>query len=535
MTTATAPSIERKTRPGLLWRLAPGLLALYFAISAMWGVWNTDIVDTDAARHAMNGAFIYDLVRSGHLLHPVDYAEQYYGRLPALSMPYHPPLFPAIEAVFFALFGVKLFAARLAVAISVGICVILFYRLIERALESRVLAISASITMFSLWVSHIVARDVMLEYPALALMLAGVLFLLDWDGHLSLKHALGFAVFASLAFWTKQHAVILGGIPPLYALLTGRWRQLLRFPALAALTIFGASVACYILLSSRFHNAGIHEAATSASDLRWIAMITVPTYLRWMKQGLMGVPALFAACAVLLFLVSLRRRKPVRHRLGLFWAWIVSGALVLADLGNTDYRYLFFLYPPVFAIGYAWAFQGAVRIWGQRRAEAITLGFALLYFVSGFWVPREYLRGPGAAASAIVKGQATRILYAGEADGNFVFGVRALDPNHHTTVIPGGKLPKVTFQPEELKAFCRQYGVEWIVVESGPIQRPWSTLGTSPPAFLKLDREFPLESSRERWRTGGMDVFRVQVPSSAPGGDLKLPIGKLGRNITVKL
>jgi len=222
-------------------------------------------------------------------------------------------------------------------------------------------------------------------------------------------------------------------------------------------------------------------------------------------------------------------------RLGLFWAWIVSGALVLADLGNTDYRYLFFLYPPVFAIAYAWLFQGAERLWGSRRAEALALGFALLYLVSGFWAPREFLRGPGAAAQAIVTGQPTRILYAGEADGNFIFDARVLDPVRQVTIIPGGKLPRPTFQPEALQAFCRQYGVDWIVVEGGPIQRPWSSLLAAPPAFVKLEREFPLESNRERWRTGAMKVFRVEAGSSTPGGDLKLPIGKLGRNISVKL
>jgi hypothetical protein len=542
MATATAPSVETATKPGLLWRLAPYLLALYFAISAMWGVRNTDVVDTDAARHAMNGVFIYDLVRTGHLLHPIDYAEEYYGHFPALSMPYHPPLFPAMEAAFFGLFGVKLFTARLAVALNVAVCVVLFCRLVERTLGNSVLAVCAAITTFSLWVSQTVARDVMLEYPAMAFMLAGVLCLHNWDGEFSMKRALAFALLASAAFWTKQHAVILGGIPPLYALLTGRWRLLLRIPALVALAIFGASVASYIFLASRFHNAGINEAATSASDLRWIATITVPTYFRWMKREFTGVSALFGVCAVLLFLVSLRRPKSIRPRLGLsrvrlglFWAWILSGALVLADLGNTDYRYLFFLYPAVVAIGYAWLFQGAERVWGARRAEALALGFALLYFVTGFWAPREFLRGPGAAAQTIVAGQPTRILYAGEADGNFIFDMRVLDPDRQVTIIPGGKLAKTIFQPEALQVFCRQYGVQWIVVEGGPSQRPWSKLLAAPPAFVKLEREFPLESNRERWRTGVMKVFRVQGGSSLPGGDLKLPIGRLGRNISVKL
>src|SRR3954466_13968557 len=96
---------------------APFLLALYFFGSALYGVNRTEVIDTEAARHAMNGAFIYDLVRTGHLLHPIEYGKFYYNRMPALSIPFHPPLFPAIEAIFFAVFGVHLLTARVAIAI----------------------------------------------------------------------------------------------------------------------------------------------------------------------------------------------------------------------------------------------------------------------------------------------------------------------------------------------------------------------------------------------------------------------------------
>src|SRR5262249_44256405 len=78
----------------------PYVLALFFAAWSLRDVGKTGVADTDAARHAMNGAFFYDMVRTGHLAHPFQYAKDYYGRLPATSMPYHPPFFPAIEAVF---------------------------------------------------------------------------------------------------------------------------------------------------------------------------------------------------------------------------------------------------------------------------------------------------------------------------------------------------------------------------------------------------------------------------------------------------
>src|SRR5438477_8082196 len=75
-------------------RWVPWLLALFLAVWSMRTVGTNNIVDTDAARHAMNGAFIRDLVASGQITHPIQYGKYYYGHLPALSLLFHPPLFP---------------------------------------------------------------------------------------------------------------------------------------------------------------------------------------------------------------------------------------------------------------------------------------------------------------------------------------------------------------------------------------------------------------------------------------------------------
>src|SRR5207302_10496406 len=129
----------------------PYSLALVFFLFALRGAGQTDVIDTDAARHAMNGAFLYDLVRTGNWLHPVAYSKIYYAQYPALSMPYHPPLFPAMEAIFFAIFGVKLLTARLLVAVCAGLSAALLYRLVNVTLGGPMLAACVTIASFSLW------------------------------------------------------------------------------------------------------------------------------------------------------------------------------------------------------------------------------------------------------------------------------------------------------------------------------------------------------------------------------------------------
>jgi len=517
---------------GVAW--IPYVLAVFFSLSALRGVGSTDVVDTDAARHAMNGAFIYDMVRGGHIMHPIEYAKQYYGHLPALTMPYHPPMFPAIEALFFSLLGVKLLAARAAVAISVGISVLLLYSLVQATLGSRILATCVTVTTLSLWTFRVVSRDVMLEFPALAFTLAALYCLRDMDRSFTVRRALLFGVLAAAAVWTKQHTVFLGAMPFLCVMRKGQRHLFLEKPLWIGTAIFTTAVLCLMALSKQGNNTGIDQVSTSARDVYWILTATIPAYLTWIATDLKGFAGVFMLSAIVIHLGARRKRSLGALRLEIYFSWIVSYGFVLLVLGDTNSRYLFFVYPAFVTIGYAWLFQGCTSLWGERRARFVMGGFAITWLAVGFLVPREFLRGPGEAAAFVTSGSPARILYAGEADGNFIFSIRSFDPQLLMTVIPAGKLPAATFEPDALESFCRQFGVDWIVFENVQRKLPWSHLADARPAYLKLERSFPIASSRSRWRTGTIDVYRLNAPANPPGGVLQLPVYKLGGTIGVK-
>jgi len=63
----------------------------------------------------------------------------------------------------------------------------------------------------------------------------------------------------------------------------------------------------------------------------------------------------------------------------------------------------------------------------------------------------------------------------------------------------------------------------------------WSHLATTPPPYLKLERSFLIASSRTRWHSGTIDIYRLNAPTNHPGGLLELPVHKLGGTIGVKL
>src|SRR4051812_39977535 len=69
-------------------------IAFSFAAWALRTIGSYNVIETDAARHVMNGVFLRDLIVRGTFTDVLSFARAYYAHLPALSLPYHPPLFP---------------------------------------------------------------------------------------------------------------------------------------------------------------------------------------------------------------------------------------------------------------------------------------------------------------------------------------------------------------------------------------------------------------------------------------------------------
>ena len=91
------------------------VLACACAILLLTAPTNGDFWWFDAPGHAMDGVFVHDFVTAMPWRDPVRFAIDYYMRYPAVTILFYPPLFPIVEAFFFALFGVSHFVAQLTV------------------------------------------------------------------------------------------------------------------------------------------------------------------------------------------------------------------------------------------------------------------------------------------------------------------------------------------------------------------------------------------------------------------------------------
>src|SRR5262249_28164710 len=188
------PDVFRRPveKPATQWLVALSL-ALFFGVWALRGVTEGGVVTTDAARHAMNGAMIHDWLWGGPFASPLDYARWYYSRTQTLSLSYHPPLFPLLEAAAFSILGVSAFTARLVVAIATALSALLMYRLILVTHGSYLVALSATVIAFSMTQTQVLYQDVRLELPALVFVLAALLVLARADASYTWRRALAYA------------------------------------------------------------------------------------------------------------------------------------------------------------------------------------------------------------------------------------------------------------------------------------------------------------------------------------------------------
>jgi dolichyl-phosphate-mannose-protein mannosyltransferase len=477
----------------------------FFGLCALRGLETGGIVWTDSARHAMNGALIHDWLAEGPWLDPGAYARWYYARWPALSLGYHPPVFPAFEAIVFFAFGVGAFGARLVVALATSISVLLLYRLVLTTHKSASIALLSTVAFFALPLTQRLSQHVMLEMPALVFVLAALLTLPRHDARFTSWRGVAFALLAAIAIWTKQLSVFLGAIPVIAATLSGR-RDWLRSRALWCSVAF-----CGLALLAL---AAFELAFGPASPRRFAIFRGLPRVLAANSHFYFNALVSARSLAVLTVFVGLAGmaillRRRWRSFLGpdaLYWAWLVSvmAALMLGRWNST--RYLFFAYPPLVTLAVVTAHRLLNSCLSPARASATLTAAAVGLFVFALTGAPQALVGPAEAARLVAADGPRRVLYAGESDGHFTFELRSASGNTSAVVIRGERLPGAMYSPAEFEEFATRYGVSHVVLEE--IGRfglvPWTPLIANPSPSMVPIGQLPVRG----YRSGTLHLYR---------------------------
>jgi len=512
----------------------------------------------DSAAHAMDGVLIHDWFAAGPdaWLQPIEFAERQYAHYPTLGIGRHyPPGFAAVEALFFAAFGISAVVARMTVLFFALVAAAAFYA-IGRMLAGRLAGFFAAIVWITLPATVEWGRQEMLEVPtaaALALGAVAVLSYLRSPTYSRLFLALA-AMVAALFF--KQTSVFIfaafSATLTLAAMRKNASASSIRWSHVLIAVL--ASIVAMVVVVQTLDGHGsrlLHGNPTYPDRWSWVVLTG---YLQIVPKQVGWIVILIAGIGV----VSLVRVKAKYSTFALrslifLCLWFIA---CWAMLTLSDFKYDRYLYPgllpfAVFAgIGAAW-FMEMIPTVSARVAVAAAVGLAAC--VPAWSIPTKARPDYGPAVAAHrqeMEGQA--ILFSGLRDGDFVFAVRERIPWRSAVVIRGSKLlyhcngrPDLDFASHvassgEIEQLMRRLAFTHVFIERenklGLREDEWLRHYLESGGDYAIIASYPMAvADTPDHRNVTLDVYRLSAPLERQVGHVDLPIGRAGRTVRVEL
>ncbi|MGH6984888.1 MAG: ArnT family glycosyltransferase [Stellaceae bacterium] len=463
------------------WRRLVRRLAPYVAIVVAGGALlatsplGGDFAWSDAPRHALNGAFLKDLI-AAMPRHPVAWAESYYLQYPSLLILFYPPLFYVFEVGAFAVLGVTQFAAQATVVLFYTLLGLGLYRLM-RLWASRPAALGAALMLMGMPELALWGRQVMLDVPAMAWLVWGVYAFarfLKFDRGRDLVLAAGLLL---AALYTKYNVAFIVA-PLLLAVIAARGWPLLRDRRLwwtAAAAAIAALPAIGLLLT--FGSANLQSAADLSGELpRW-SFAAWSFYASLLPQ-IVGWPVLGLAVVGLVALIAGRIPALKGWPTWLLVGWTVIGYVFFTAIAVREPRHLMTALPPL-AVVAACALD---QLWPRRVGGfvALAVGVGVLAWtvaydpvptVIGYKQMADYVadRVPANA----------RVLFSGYRDGNFVFDLRMREDRRDIATIRADKLllriaierrrgvGEADYSQAQIAALIHSLGIDLVMAQDG--------------------------------------------------------------------
>jgi hypothetical protein len=459
-------------------RLAVGMVlaassAALFATSPT----NGDFWWQDAPRHALNGAFVTDLLADLPWRHPVGWAMEYYLKYPSLTILFYPPFFYFAEAASYAVFGVSHAAAQFTVAVFDFVLAIASYQFARRVLP-RGAALGVALLLIGAPQIAFWGRQVMLDIPAYATALLGLVCLVDYLRRGRPRDIYFSALFLVISTYTKFNVGFLLPVM-LLSFVAARGRSMLRDRhALTAALLAAVALIPAVYLMLRFSPVNIESVAGRPGDLsRW-------SFGAWLFYGaqvpyqLGYVTTALAVCGAVVLAVR-RRRVMEDWLIVLIVAWFVLGYLTFSFIDVREPRHdLTILYPLVLVAG-----LGVQRLFGGHVLAqsalvglgVATLGYSLMFdpvpIVKGYRQIADYV-AQHAPHDAVV-------VFSGYRDGNFVFDMRTHEERRDLTILRADKLllrmaversrgvRQASYDQAQIASLLRNDGVGLVVAQVG--------------------------------------------------------------------
>lgn len=354
----------------------------------------------DGPRYANGAAMIEGWFLSGDWLHPYAFATRDYARYPAFSIPYHPPLFPALLGLSFLAGGQSWVTARVFMAGALGLAGCCFYGISRSFGISKVAALGSALLLVTTPQVARWSRDTMSEVPSLTVSLAASWVFLLW-----LRGARPWAAWASfgLALAAFLCRVTTAGIIPgwfLFGVWTGRRSKLLSTHLILAALLYLTCCAGYVRLVSQFNRYEVTaDGKFGPPTLKNLA------YFRDCVPHVLPRTTVLAMAAGVACAAVVRRDESAR-----FWgSWLISYSLFKVAMPTSPEVRHFFQAIPAAAGLAACMFQVGFPGWWRKGVAPLVIAGALA---------SNALALPRLPTGVVGYGPVARVLARGALGGN---------------------------------------------------------------------------------------------------------------------
>ena len=459
-------------RVSLPMSVCPLLLAGVVLLVSTKGITTESAVclNGDMPKYLMNGAYLYDLLRDLPVSNPLTHISHYFARYPALSLGHHSLILPLAEIPFYAVFGISVFSARLAVVAFMLLAALALFFLVKAEYDETV-AFLSTLLMITTPIVVRNARIVMSEIPTLALVIVTVYLFHRYLATNRRLHLFATVVVLLLSLCSKPLAVFLVPVLLFQLLIQeGPHRLVRRELRLAGMTlaILALPIAVVTLTCSRVDVSWLVRRrlglALETSNLTFLINMLWKEHVTW--------PTLALSVAAAATAIARKDRRAI-----LFLLWIAGCYLLLTAIAvQKSPRYGIYWIPAFCALAAA-----SVRTLRSPILRGCTAAALLLtgacQLGAALRAEVEYADGYEEAAQYVLahrKGES--VLYCGHEDtGYFIFFVRKHDPGRNLIVLRSDKLltefmlgpgiGRVGQAGGGLRSVLEQYGVGYVVVE----------------------------------------------------------------------
>jgi hypothetical protein len=535
--------------------LARGLIAAALLVALFTGARGIRdegalVPQGDMPRYLMDGVFLYDFLGSGvgwTFGSAITYAEHYYAQYPALSIGHHPPLLPISLIPFYAIFGVSIFAARLAILAFFALSVVLLYTLVGRVYDQQTAGWACLLFASNPMIGRY-AQRVFSELPTIALVLAALNALVWFCDSGRFGYYVLFLVLAVASLTSRQLAIFMW--PAYVAILAtrGGWSRVVRRDVLT-ITLAGIAVvipiAAALLLASPFNVAVVRNVITAGPPLLSRLGLIDPIVRAQLLPALGLVTAAGLAAAL-----ATRDRRIMP---GVYWILSVLVCVMLITGPVEPDRYSIMALPAYCLCAGSLICVAQSPAWRRTAAAALTVAVAWqLWSVGGARPARRggYEEAARFVLAAAAVQPAPTVLYSAALDtGAFVFFVRKHDPARRLVVLRADKLFTTSLMgqlsvedrissPQEIYAALDRYGTRFIVIEDVPTGSrvlDWLRDELKGDRFIERRRiaDDPSGTSPSRLTLAVYEYRGARPPDPHAEIDLKIPL--VGREVRVPL